>query len=192
MSVSHLKLKTKYTKEVVPKLIAKFGVKSMAVPKIKTVFINAGLGKKFLSTEQGKVRTELITRIKEDMKLITGQNPMETKAKKSIAGFKSREGMVIGLKTTLRGQKMYDFLDKIISYVLPRVRDFRGLSIKSIDGQGNLNIGIKDMMVFPEVPPASSRDSFGLQVTIVVSSNDREQAKELFYALGFPLQKETK
>lgn len=193
MSVSHIKLKDKYSKEVVPKLREKFSIKnSLAVPKITKVVVNAGLGKKLLSVEQGKTRTALAEEFKGYLKLITGQAPAEAKAKKSIAGFKSRDGMVIGLKTTLRGDRMYEFLDRLISYALPRVRDFRGLSLKNLDKDGNLNIGLADAMAFPELPPASSKNIFGLQITVVISSKDKEQSKELLYLMGFPLQKDKK
>lgn len=190
MSNTHLKLKEKYQKEVVPSLMKQFELPNFfVVPKITKVTVNAGLGRKLLSTEQGKSRDELLSQIKEDFRLITGQTPVETKAKKSIASFKSREGMIIGLKTTLRGQKMYDFLDKVISYVLPRVRDFRGLSVKNLDKSGNLNIGIKDSVIFPEIPPANLKNSFGFQITATVRTKSREQAEKMFRSLGFPLQK---
>jgi large subunit ribosomal protein L5 len=193
MPTSNLKLKEKYQKEIALKLKDDLGIKNiMAVPKILKVVINAGLGRKLLPLDSNKAREEMLNDIKENMKLITGQMPVETKAKKSIASFKSRQGNIIGLKTTLRGNKMYDFIDRLVRYVLPRVRDFRGLPLKSIDKQGNLNIGIREVIVFPEFPPASSRNMFGLQITIVPEVKNKEQAIKLFSFMGFPLKKEEK
>ncbi len=193
MPTSNLKLKERYQKEISLKLRDELGIKNiLAVPKIFKVVVNVGLGRKLNVLDSNKSKQELLDDIKENLKLITGQMPVETKAKKSIASFKTRQGNVIGLKTTLRGSKMYDFLDRVINYVLPRVRDFRGLSLKSIDKGGNLNIGIKEAIVFPEFPPASSKNMFGLQITIVPDVKNREEAIKLFSFMGFPLQKEEK
>lgn len=190
MSRSNLGLKQKYQEEAVPELKKMFDVKNnLAVPRIVKVVVNSGIGRVMVMASQGKVRDELLEEIKKDISLITGQWPSERVAQKSIASFKVREGMPIGLSVTLRGQRMYDFLDRLIRTALPRVRDFRGLPMSGFDQKGNLNIGLKEVVVFPELPVTSSKHSFGLQITIVVSSKSKEQSVELFKLLGFPLQK---
>jgi large subunit ribosomal protein L5 len=190
MSRSNLGLKQKYQDEAIPELKKKFGLKnSLAVPRIVKVVVNSGIGRTMVATSQGKARDELLEEIKKDVSLITGQWPIERIARESIASFKVREGMPIGLSVTLRGQRMYDFLDRLVKIVLPRVRDFRGLSMNGFDQGGNLNLGVKEVMVFPELPVTSAKHNFGLQITIVVSSKNKEQSVELFKLLGFPLQK---
>lgn len=190
MPRDYLKLEKKYKTQIVPELKKEFHLKNeMAVPKMVKVVVNAGIGRILMSSAQGKTRDELLGEIKADFSAIVGQMPLETKARKSIAAFKIREGMTIGLSATLRGKRMYDFLDRLINVALPRVRDFRGLNSNSFDEMGNLNIGIKDMMAFPEVPPTSTRHIFGLQITVVVDSKSKEQAVALCRAVGFPLKK---
>jgi large subunit ribosomal protein L5 len=159
------------------------GVKNvMLVPRIEKVVVNAGIGK-FLKN------AEALTEVKNGLRDITGQQPMDTKASKSIASFKIREGQEIGMKVTLRGQRMWDFLDRLVGTALPRVRDFQGISVKGIDSVGNLNIGIKEHTIFPEIVAENVRNPFGFQVTVVVSTRKREDAEVLYRALGFPLQK---
>ena len=190
MPEHNIKIDQKYKKEIVPVLIKEFHLKNpMAAPKIVKVVVNTGIGRMLISTAQGKNRDELLNEIKKDFSAIVGQNPLETKARKSISSFKIREGMTIGLSATLRGKRMNDFLDRLINIALPRVRDFRGLSFDSFDEKGNFNIGVKDMMVFPEVPPTSTRHIFGLQITVVINSKSKEQAVALCKLLGFPLKK---
>ncbi len=190
MSREHIGLEKKYKSEIMPALKKEFNLKNeMAVPKIEKVVINSGIGKILMTAAQGKVRDELLGEIKKDLSFIVGQMPLETKAKKSISSFKIREGMTIGLSATLRGKRMYDFLDRLINIALPRVRDFRGLNNDSFDTKGNLNIGIKDMMAFPEVPATSTRHIFGIQITVVIRSKNKEQAVALCKLAGFPLKK---
>ncbi len=190
MPREHIKLEKRYKTEIIPTFQKEFHLKNeMAVPKIVKVVVNAGIGRILIASAQGKTRDELLNEIKKDFSLIVGQMPLENKAKKSIAGFKIREGMTIGLSATLRSKRMYDFLDRLINVALPRVRDFRGLNKDSFDAKGNLNIGIKDMMAFPEVPPTSTRHIFGLQITVVINSKNKEQAVALCKSIGFPLKK---
>jgi len=191
MSGANLRLDQKYKKEVVPEMKKIFHLKNnLAVPKIVKVVVNAGIGRIMTTAEQGKARDELLNDLKRDFSLITGQWPKENKAKKSISGFKIRQGMTIGLSATLRGQRMNDFLERLIKIVLPRVRDFRGIDRRAFDEKGNLNIGIKEMLVFPEVPAQSSKHPFGLEISVVTSAKTKEQAVELFKLLGFPLKKD--
>ncbi len=177
-------LKETYKKTVVPKLIEEFGYKNInAVPTVNTVSLNIGVGPgikdaKFLETAQNTLRR------------ITGQKPVTTKARKSIAGFKIREGNVVGIKVTLRGKRMWDFLEKLIYISLPRVRDFRGLSAKSFDGQGNYSIGFKEQMAFPEIAVEEMELTHGVQVTISTSAKTDNEARALLTALRLPLKKE--
>lgn len=190
MSGTNLKLNQKYKKEVIPQMQKSFNLKNaMAVPKIVKTVINTGIGRMMIIASQGKVRDELLQELKKDFSLIAGQLPKETKAKKSIAAFKIREGMTIGLSATLRGQRMNDFLEKLIKTVLPRVRDFHGIPMNAFDADGNLNLGIKEMVVFSEIPATSSKHTFGLQITMITNAKTKEQAVELFKLLGFPLSK---
>ena len=178
------RLHEKYVKEVVPALLPKYK-NIMAVPKIEKVILNMGLGdvkddtKKF----QGAV---------EELGLITGQKAVVTKAKKSISNFKLREGQRIGAKVTLRGRKMYLFLDKLISVALPRVRDFGGLSTKSFDRFGNYAMGIKEQLVFPEISYDKIEKLRGFDIAVVTTAQDKESSLELLKAIGFPFRKESK
>src|SRR3989344_4397458 len=178
-------LLVKYRKEVVPAMQKKFGIDNiMAVPKIQKVVINVGIGK---MTKDDK----FIEKAQRDLALLSGQKPVFRKAKKSISGFKSREGTNIGMVVTLRGKRMYDFIDRLIHVALPRSKDFRGLDIKNFDSNGNLNLGIKEHNIFPEVTYESLKDIFGLEVTVVTSARNREKGIALLKLMGFPLRLKT-
>ncbi|MBD3359712.1 MAG: 50S ribosomal protein L5 [Candidatus Buchananbacteria bacterium] len=178
-----MSLKEYYKKEVAPQLKESFGyTNNLAVPKLKKVVLNAGLGK-------GVKDSSFMETVENTLTRITGQKPVKTKAKKSISNFKIREGMVIGMKVTLRGETMYDFIEKLIKITLPRVRDFRGLSLKSIDKEGNLNIGIKEHIAFPEIQADEIEKLHGLEMAIVTTAKNREEGEALFKALGFPFKK---
>jgi large subunit ribosomal protein L5 len=173
-------LKTTYKEKTAKSLQKALSLDNvMAVPKIEKVVVNVGVGK---TLKDGK----MLEAILEDVKKITGQNPVKTIAKKSIAGFKIREGQVVGIMATLRGDRMYDFVEKLIRIALPRVRDFRGLNPKKFDGHGNYNIGIKEQIVFPETTREHFDYSFGLEVNIQTNTNNDQHALELLKSLGFP------
>jgi len=175
-------LKEKYIKEVLPALKEKFGYKSdLAVPKIIKVVVNVG----FNPVTGGEKIQEDLTK---DLVVITGQKPKPCQVKKPEAGFKTRKGMINGLKVTLRGPRMYDFLNRLIHLSLPRGRDFRGLPESNIDQSGNLNIGIKEHIIFSEISTEHVRKIFGFQVTVVTTSSSQKQGKELFKLLGFPIK----
>lgn len=172
----------KYIEEVAPELAKSGGYKNiMAVPKIEKVVINTGTG--------AKKDNEQKERIKKDLSFIAGQMPRETIAKKSIASFKLREGTQVGYSVTLRGKKMYDFLSKMIFVAIPRMRDFRGLEINSIDEAGNLTIGFKDHLIFPEMVGRDLKSAFGLSVTVVTTAQNKKRAEEFLKILGFPFKK---
>ncbi len=183
-----IKLKEKYIKEVIPAMMEKFGYKNrMAVPKIQKVVINTGFGRMIVgktSEEQKKIYKLVL----DDLSLICAQKPVLTKAKKSISGFKTRQGMSIGAKITLRGRKMYDFLERVIHIAIPRFRDFRGIDLKSFDKQGNLTIAVKEHIVFPEVSSEKAKNIFGFEITVVTTAKNREQNIELLRLLGFPIK----
>lgn len=177
-----MSLQEKYRKQVVPQMREKFGYKNdLAVPKIEKVIVNTGIGRVL---KEEKIQEE-ITR---DLSLITGQKPSPRPAKKAIAAFKTRKGMLVGLSVTLRGQRMYDFLERLIHIALPRSRDFRGLPEKSIDQKGNLTIGIKEQIIFPEISAESARNIFGLEVTVVTTAKNRQEGVELLRLIGFPIK----
>ena len=174
----------KYQKEVMPRLKTELHLSNdLAVPRIEKVVVNTSIGK-FLKDEKA------LEAIHRDFTLMVGQKPMKKKAKKSIAGFKVRQGVEIGLVATLRGKRMWDFLTRFISLTLPRIRDFRGINSRCIDKFGNLTIGIKEHIVFPEVSLEDLRNVFGLEVTIVTSAKNKEDARILFQELGIPFAKE--
>lgn len=176
-------LKSKYL-ELVPKLKTELQLKSVsAVPKIQKVVISVGLGRALTDPKIIELVTEELTRI-------AGQKPMVTKAKKSIAGFKLREGQAIGVTVTLRGNRMYDFLDKLINVALPRVRDFQGLEHKGFDGRGNYNLGVTEHIVFPEIVFENVDKNFSLQITVVTTATTDAQAFSLLQQLGFPFKKD--
>lgn len=177
------RLKEKYSKEVVPKLVSKHNYETvMLVPKIDKIVINIGVG-------DALQNSKLLEAAMNDLEQITGLKPVPTKAKKSISSFKLREGQVIGCKVTLRGEKMYNFLDKLINVVLPRVRDFRGLSPKSFDGRGNYTIGLKEQLIFPEIEFDSVVKVRGMDVVIVTTAQTNEEAYDLLDELGVPFRK---
>ena len=183
-----LKLKEKYQKEVVPQMQEKFGYKSpMAVPRIKKVTVNTGFGR-LVAGKTSEEQKKIYTGILEDLTLICGQRLVLTEAKKSISGFKTRKGMPIGAMVTLRGRRMYDFLERVINIALPRSRDFRGIELKSFDKKGNLTVPIKEHIVFPEVLPEKIKTIFGFEITIVTNAKNKEEGIELLKLLGFPLR----
>ena len=177
------RLRERYVKEIVPNMQKKFNYKSvMQVPKLDKIVINIGCGD---ATHNSK----LLDAACNDLLQITGQKPVVTKAKKSIAGFKIREGQAIGCKVTLRGERMYNFLDKLISVSLPRVRDFRGLSPKAYDGRGNYTIGIKEQLVFPEIEFDDVVKVRGMDIVLVTTAKTNEEAYALLEELGIPFRK---
>ncbi len=176
------KLKEQYVKEVIPALMKKFNYKSiMQVPKLEKIVINIGLG----DTKENPKELENAVN---DLTLITGQKPVITKAKKSIAAFKLREGANVGCKVTLRSDKMYDFAYKLFNVALPRVRDFRGVSKKSFDGRGNYSMGIKEQLIFPEIEYDKIDKLRGMDIIFVTTAESDEEAKELLTLLGMPFQ----
>lgn len=177
------RLKEKYLNEITPALVSKFGYTSvMQVPKVEKIVINMGVGDAVQNTKSLDAAVEELT-------IITGQKPVVTKAKKSIAGFRLREGMPIGAKVTLRGERMYEFLDKLISISLPRVRDFRGVSKKAFDGRGNYTLGVKEQLIFPEIDYDKVSKVRGMDIVIVTTANSDEEARELLTQFGMPFQK---
>ena len=177
------RLKERYVKEIVPSLKEKHGYKSvMQVAKLEKIVINIGAG-------DASHNSKVLEACMNDLMAITGQKPVVTKARKSIAGFKLREGQNVGCKVTLRGEQMYNFLDKLISVALPRVRDFRGISKNSFDGRGNYTLGIKEQLVFPEVEYDQVIKVRGLDIVIVTTAKTNEEAFELLKELGIPFRK---
>jgi large subunit ribosomal protein L5 len=173
----------RYRKEVAPALFKAFGFKNvMQVPSIEKVIVNIGLGEALDNPKSLESATS-------DLMQITGQRPVQTKARKSIANFKLREGRLIGTKVTLRGDRMWAFLDRLLNVALPRVRDFRGVSANSFDGRGNFTLGIRDQMVFPEIEYDKIDKMRGMEITIVTSARDDEQARALLQMLGMPFSK---
>jgi len=180
-------LQKQYKETVVPVLMEKFGYKNIhSVPTIKKVSINVGLG-------QGLKDQEFLDRVKRTLESISGQKPVETLSRKSISNFKIRMGMVIGVKVTLRGKRMWDFLEKLVKITLPRVRDFRGISDKGFDKKGNYTLGFKENIAFPEINQDEVEKIHGLEINIVSTTKNKEEGKLLLTALGFPFrQEETK
>lgn len=171
-----------YKKEIGKKLKEDFGYKNvMEMPKIEAIVINTGVGR---GTKDSKELADAI----EGLKIVTGQAPVKTVAKKSIAGFKLREGMEVGAKVTLRGERMYDFLDRLVSIALPRVRDFRGLKVAAFDGHGNYSLGIKDLTIFPEVPYDKFPHPFGFQINIMTTAKTDDEARAMLTYMGFPFK----
>ncbi|MCD6500535.1 50S ribosomal protein L5 [bacterium] len=183
-----LKLKDKYKKEVIPAMREKFGYKNdLAVPKIKKVVVNCGFGR-MITGKTSKEREKIQEYIFNILALITGQRPQYREAKKSISSFKLKKKMPIGARVTLRGQRMYDFLEKLIWLVFPRTRDFKGISTKQFDKEGNLTVGFKEYTPFPEVTSEKEKGIFGLEVTVVTTAKNREEGIELLRLMGFPIQ----
>ena len=175
------RLKELYEEEIKKKLKEKLGFKNdMAIPKIEKISINMGVGE--AAQDKGKIDGAV-----NDLKLISGQQPVITKARKSVAGFKLREGVNVGVKVTLRKQKMYEFLDRLVNIALPRVRDFRGLSNKSFDGKGNYSLGLKEQIVFPEIDYDNLDSLRGMDITIVTSAENDEQGLELLKSFNLPI-----
>lgn len=177
------RLLNKYRKEVIPAMQKEFGIKNtMAVPKVEKVVINVGVGK--IAKDE-----KAVGKIMQDLAKLTGQKPIFRKAKKSIASFKVRQGMNVGLMSTLRGKRMYDFMDRLVSIALPRSKDFRGIDTKNFDKNGNLNLGIKESSIFPEVTYETLKDIFSLEVTVVTTAKDKQKGTVLLKHLGFPIKK---
>jgi large subunit ribosomal protein L5 len=177
------RMKVKYQNEVAPALMKAFGLKNvMAIPRIEKVIVNVGLGEAMDNPKALEAATT-------DLMTITGQKPIQTKARKSIANFKLREGRIIGAKVTLRGERMWDFIDRLLNVALPRVRDFRGVSPK-LDGRGNYTLGLRDQLVFPEIEYDKIDKLRGLEITIVTTAQSDELARVLLQLLGMPFRKE--
>ncbi len=176
------RLKDKYNKEIAPQLAKDFGIKNpMAIPRIEKVIINMGMGEAISNSKILDVAVE-------ELRVITGQKPVITKAKKSIASFKLRQGMNIGTMVTLRGERMYEFLDRLISVALPRVRDFRGISGKAFDGRGNYTLGIREQLIFPEIDFNKVDKTRGMNISIVTTAKNDEQSRALLKSLGMPFR----
>lgn len=172
----------KYKKQVLPSLIKQFGYKNpFAAPRLVKVVINVGAGQNLKDAKFSEA-------VEKNLGLITGQRPVKTLAKKSISNFKIRQGMVIGMKVTLRKKRMYDFLDKLINVTLPRIRDFRGLPSESVDKQGNLTIGLKEQIAFPEIPAEGIEKLHGLEISVVSTAANKVEALEFYKLLGFPFR----
>lgn len=177
------RMKERFLNDIKPALMQKFNYTTvMQVPKIEKVVINMGMGE---AVQNSKVLDSAV----EELRLITGQKPVITKAKKSIAGFKLREGMPIGVKVTLRGERMYYFLDKLFNVALPRVRDFRGVSTKAFDGRGNYTLGLKEQLIFPEIEYDKIDKTRGMDIVIVTTAGSDEEARELLTQMGMPFAK---
>lgn len=176
--------KEKYAKEAVPALEKLCDTKNpLAIPRLERIVVHAGIGR---FTKE----TAAVNEVFDGLTAITGQKPVKTKARKSIAGFKIREGQDIGVMVTLRGERMWEFLDRLVITALPRVRDFQGIKLSSVDSYGNLNIGIREHTVFPEIVPEKAVKIFGFQITVKTSARNKAEGEALFRALGLPLQKE--
>jgi len=176
------RLKQKYLEEVKPALVKRFEYKNaLQSPRIEKVVINMGLG-------EGKENPKIIDAAVNDLAIIAGQKPIVTHARQSVASFKVREGMPIGAKLTLRGTRMYEFLDKFFNIALPRVRDFRGISPHSFDGRGNFTIGIKEQLIFPEIEYSNVEKVLGMDITIVTTAETDEEARELLALMGLPFK----
>ena len=177
------RLKEMYVKDVAPALMKKFEYKSvMQIPKLEKIVINVSSGEAITNSKS-------IDAIVSDLKQITGQTPVVCKAKKSVANFKLREGMVIGAKVTLRGDRMYEFLDRLFNLALPRVRDFRGINPNSFDGRGNYNMGIKEQLIFPEIDYDKIDKVRGMDICFVTTANTDEEARELLALMGAPFSR---
>ena len=177
------RLKEFYNKEVAPALMNKFSYKSvMQIPKLDKIVVNVGAGE---AKENSKVIDAIVT----DLSAITGQKPLVTRARKSVANFKIREGMPIGVKVTLRGERMYEFLDRLFNVALPRVRDFRGINANSFDGRGNYSMGLKEQLIFPEIDYDKIDKVRGMDICFVTTAKTDEEARELLTLMGAPFAK---
>jgi len=178
------RLKERYLKEIQPLLMKEFSYKNpMQVPRLSKVVLNVGMG-------EAITNVKLLDAAASELALLTGQRPILTKAKKSIAGFKLREGIPIGCKVTLRGDRMYEFLDRLLGIALPRIRDFRGLSTKGFDGTGNFTIGIKEQLIFPELKYDEIAAIHGMDITIVTTARNNEEGRSLLKYFGMPFRTE--
>ena len=176
------RLKERYQKEVAPTIAKEFGIENpMAVPRLTKIVLNMGMG-------EAVANAKILDTAVEELRAIAGQKPVITKAKKSIASFKLRQGMPIGVMVTLRGEHMYEFFDRLVSVALPRVRDFRGVSPKAFDGRGNYTVGIREQLIFPEIDFNKVDKMRGLNISIVTSARDDDQARALLKALGMPFR----
>jgi large subunit ribosomal protein L5 len=176
------RLKEKYNKEIAPAIAKQFDIKNvMAIPKVSKIVVNMGLGEAISNAK-------ILDAATEELKSITGQKPVVTKAKKSIAAFKLRQGMNIGVMVTLRGERMYEFFDRLISVALPRVRDFRGVSAKAFDGRGNYTLGVREQLIFPEIDFNKVEKTRGMNISIVTTAKNDEQARALLKAFGMPFR----
>ena len=183
MRYDYVPLKDKYKNEIVPQMMKEFGYKNpLQVPKIEKIVINMGIG-------EGARNPDLIEQHAKELALITGQKPLVTRARKSVSNFKIRKGMTIGLKVTMRGARMYNFLYKLINIALPKVRDFRGLNPNSFDGRGNYSFGLTEQLVFPEISPDEVRRVQGMDITIVTTAKTDEEAKRLLELFGMPFRR---
>lgn len=183
-----MRLKEKYQKEIVPQLMKELNLKSpMAVPRVNKVVLNTGFGRQVVGKtgeEQKKIQDAIVN----DLTIIAGQKAVLTRAKKAIASFKTRKGMPIGACCTLRGQKMYDFLERLIQVALPRSRDFQGIESKAVDEQGNLTLAIKEHIAFPEISPEKTKMLFSFEITVVTTAGNREKGLKLLKSLGLPIK----
>jgi large subunit ribosomal protein L5 len=178
------RLKERYQREIAPALAKEFGIDNpMAIPRVEKVVINMGLG-------EAIANAKIVDTAADELRSITGQKPVTTRAKKSIAAFKLRQGMAIGTMVTLRGERMYEFLDRLIAVALPRVRDFRGVSPKAFDGRGNYTLGVRDQLIFPEIDFNKVDKTRGMNISIVTTARDDEQARALLRALGMPFRQQ--
>ena len=176
------RLKDKYKNEIAPAIAKEFGIENpMAIPKIEKVVVNMGMG-------EAIANAKVLDTAVDELRSVTGQKPVITKAKKSIAAFKLRQGMNIGAMVTLRGDRMYEFLDRLISVALPRVRDFRGISAKAFDGRGNYTLGVREQLIFPEIDFNKVDKTRGMNISIVTTAKTDEQARSLLKALGMPFR----
>jgi large subunit ribosomal protein L5 len=176
------RLRERYHKEIGPAIAKEFGIENpMAVPRLRKIVLNMGMG-------DAVANAKVLDTALDELKAIAGQKPVITKAKKSIASFKLRQGMPIGVVVTLRGERMYEFLDRLVSVALPRVRDFRGVSPKAFDGRGNYTIGIREQLIFPEIDFNKVDKLRGMNISIVTTARDDEQARALLKALGMPFR----
>ncbi len=176
------RLKERYQKEVSPAIAKEFEIKNpMAIPRVEKIVINMGMG-------EAIANSKVLDTAADELRAITGQKPVVTKAKKSIASFKLRQGMPIGVMVTLRGERMYEFLDRLVSIALPRVRDFRGVSPKAFDGRGNYTIGVREQLIFPEIDFNKVDKLRGMNISIVTTAQNDEQARALLKGLGMPFR----
>lgn len=176
------RLKEKYKNEIAPAIAKEFGIENpMAIPRIEKIVVNMGVGE---AISNAKILDTAV----EELRSITGQKPVVTKAKKSIASFKLRQGMNIGTMVTLRGERMYEFLDRLISVALPRVRDFRGISAKAFDGRGNYTLGVREQLIFPEIDFNKVDKTRGMNISIITTAQTDEQSRALLKALGMPFR----